>query len=211
MHHEISFSDVLDAKEQSMAALSGVSLAYALQLMNVDGFASFGLVSAWQPIWSPVENMEALRRLIDEVKSWRLGFLKLLAHWRVRMVQTDDADLAPGEYYRAAEPVLLVPGISRGLTGELALRHMQPGAVWAQPGEGGAVSLVLSGGEDRSVGELGLGWDRAGLLETADTGVLGAAYASMRGEGFVFEGFEYTAQTWVGNLMAMARGGRDDA
>ena len=37
MHRQISFSDVLDAKDQSMAALTGVSLAYALQIMARGG------------------------------------------------------------------------------------------------------------------------------------------------------------------------------
>ena len=181
---EITFADVLVARQHGRDALNEASLGRVYQHYKKTKKTSFGIITSWRSLKSDAENMADFKKLQSEIRSAGLGFIKLKGYWRECLdKKVDYKNCPPEKLIDTVELSLFVPGLSKKKIFKLIRKYNQDSAVWAGPETDGEVVLIYDSGEIEKIGKF-------------HPNRIARAYSRLRGKPFSFEGFDYIAQSW---------------
>lgn len=168
--------EIIKAKELGFPTLNEASLGRVYQ--HVKEGQSFAILTSWRQNLPTAENKTNFKSLQNSIRSAGLGFFKLLGHWKEE-----------GQDEATAEPSLFVPGISKELAHKLGNKFDQDAVVYSGPETEGNISLIFKSGSLQKIGKF-------------SPSKVSQAYSSVKGKTFVFEGFEYIAQSYTETLIA---------
>lgn len=154
---ELSFRDILEARDLGPEALNEASLGRAYQHMQKGGHNSFGILTAHRGDRSPKENREAQKALKDELRSLGHGHIRMQGHWEGQK-----------------EPSLFVPGLSRHHAERLMHKYNQDAVVHSGPESDHKVHLITKDGSSHDLGSF-------------HPQKVAQAYSSIKGHPFTFE------------------------
>jgi hypothetical protein len=176
--------DIIAAKEIGIRALNEASLGRVYQhyLKSKDkNKGGFAILTSWRVGNSPAQNKADLRALKGAIRAAGLGFSKMKGHWREK-----------GQPEATPEPSLFVSGISFKLAHKLGNKYDQDAVIYGGPETNDKVVLIHKSGSTQNIGKF-------------HPQKIAQAYSSIKGKTFIFEGFEYIAQSFMETLIAAQR------
>lgn len=182
----VDFLDILEAKHAGNVSLvNEASLYRVFAHVKNSPAKSFAILTSYRNSNPPLANKESFKKLQQTVRSMGLGFNKLLGHWQ----ESQNPDVAyseakPEELVDSAEPSLFITGISLQDALSLGNKYNQDAIVYSGEETSGKVVLVFRDGTTSEIGEF-------------TPHKIAQAYSTIKGKNFVFEYFEYKAQSWM--------------
>jgi len=157
MDYEITYRDIIEARERGLDALNEASLGRAYQHMQKQGEHSFGIVTAHRSDATPEQNRKNMKALKGELRGLGHGHIRMKGHWEGQ-----------------SEPSLFVPGLSRHHAERLGRKYNQDAVIHSGPESNHEVHLIQKSGETANLG-------------TFHPGKIAQAYSSIKGKPFTFE------------------------
>ncbi|TRO55187.1 hypothetical protein E2P64_07585 [Candidatus Bathyarchaeota archaeon] len=187
---EITFRDVLDAKRSGdISLLSEVSLNRVYQHVKDSPDKGLTLMTAWRKEMSRKEKIAANKRLMQDIRSAGLGAFNLAGYyWECQDPNIDAEDCPQDKKERVRERVYGIVGATRQQTLKWIKRYKQDSAVYLGPETKGKAVLLFQSGKEMNIGEF-------------NPGKIGDNFSKIHGSTFVFEGFEYLAQSIAERLI----------
>jgi len=181
---EVTFRDIVEAKQSGdMALLTEVSLHRVYQ--HVKGAKDKGLLimTAWRKEMNRKQKIAANKRLMQDIRSAGLGAFNLIGYYWECQDDTIDAEDCPQELKeRVKERVYGVVGATRKQALKWAKKYKQDCVVYLGPETKGETVLLYKSGKEFKIGKF-------------NPGKIGDNFSRVHGSTFVFEGFEYVAQS----------------
>lgn len=183
---EVTYKEILEAKERGKKDLNEASLGRVYQHTVRSGEKSYGILTSWRSTNNKATNLKNFAELQHTLGSLGLGFFKMKGHWQ----ECQDPNVSydecpPEELVDSAEPSLFVPGISRTQIEKLMNKYKQDAIIYSGPETEGNVTLIFRSGAEQNLGKF-------------SPGKIAQAYSSVKGRNFIFE---YVAQTWSEKLI----------
>lgn len=192
-----SYRDILRARlSGDPQLLNEVSLGRVWHHVQKSAEESLGIVTAWRAGNSKRENQTLNQRLMGDIRSLGLGAFKLVGHWRECQDEGVPYEKCPDDQLvDSVEASFGVPGISRADILRLAKKYRQDAVVYMGPETRGSAILLFKDGNEMKIGKF-------------SPGKIAQAYSKVRGGSFVFEGWDYPAQTHIESLIEASAKGR---
>jgi len=187
---EITFRDIVEAKRNGdMTVLNEVSLHRVYQ--HVKGSKEKGLLimTGWRKEMNRKQKIAANKKLMQDIRSAGLGAFNLVGYYWECQDDTIDAEDCPKELKeRVKERVYGVVGATREQALKWAKKYKQDCVVYLGPETDGKVVLLFQSGKEMNIGKF-------------NPGKIGDNFSKVHGSTFVFEGFEYIAQSMSERLI----------
>lgn len=192
IERDYDFVDVLEAKEIGEPALiNEASLGRVYKHVKDADTQSLGIITAWRSGRSTNDNLDANKKLMQDLRSAGFGAFKLDGRWKACPDPGDDE--CPQETrILHREPSFGVVGISKDRITALARKYGQEAIVYLGPETDGDAVLVFPKGGETKIGK----WNPNKIADI---------YSGVKGGTFVFEGWEYVTQTPTEALIERAR------
>jgi hypothetical protein len=185
-NNDITFLDILAARKKSPKALHEASLGRVYQHVRNLNESSFLIISGWRAANTKKQNLEQNRKLAESIRSLNLGFNRLIGHWRECQDDSLPYDQCPPDQLRdSKEESFFVPNASLKQAKLLCKQFNQDAVVYGGPDVGSKIVLVFRDGSTQEI------------ASKFTPNKISQAFSQVRGKSFVFEGFEYPAQTWI--------------
>ena len=187
---DFDFLSILFAKqERDYDKLNEASLSKAYQELEAgDGFA---ILTSWDPKKNKKENLALFEKLKSEILSLGYGFVKLRGHWKKREINTIPyGKRSNDKIVDYIEPLLFIPKITLKEIEHLIKKYNQEVAIYGGQEINKNIALIYKNGKQDIIGKF-------------DPVKIAQAYSKIRGESFIFKGFEYIAQSWIQSVIEM--------
>lgn len=186
---DITYRDILDAKETSAAALHEASLGRVYQHIQRMPEKSWGILSAHRAEFrqQPAINNQRDKGLQAAVRQMGLGFFRLFGVWKeCQDTSVDYKDCPEENKVEVREPSLFIPGLTLANLKLLLAKYDQDAGIYGGPETKGKVWLVFKGGGHEDIGNFA-------------PNKIGGAYSRLKGgQPFVFE---WVAQSYVDHVI----------
>jgi len=179
-----TFESVLSARASgNMRELNEASLGRVYQHVSKAGEKSWGILTAWRYGVPKSKNLSNMKKLGSQIRSAGLGFFKLTGHWKeCQDTNVEYKDCPKDEMVDSVEPSLFVPGISKDDFLKMLKKYNQDAGVYTGPDTDGDAILLFKAGKEMKIGKF-------------HPGKISQAYSKLKGRSFIFEGFNYPAQS----------------
>lgn len=188
-----SFRRIVEAREAGdVELLCEASLGRVYQHVLKASTKSLAILTAFRGGRSKNDNLDANKKLMGDIRSLGLGAFKLRGRWRECQDPSIPYDDCPqAKMLDVGEPSMGVVGIEKKQAARLGKKYDQDAIVYLGPETDGKAILIFKDGKELVIGAF-------------KPQRIAQAYSKVKGKSFVFEGWEYPAQTHVEVLIEQA-------
>lgn len=184
---ETTIIDIVDALHTGDGdAVTAASLGRVWQHVKDLDKQSFAILTSWRSGLSPSQNKSRFKQLEQAVRGLKLGYFKLVGHWRECQDEDVEYDECPPmQLVDTTEPSLFVPGIDMRAAHKLGKKYEQDAIIFGGPESDGKVVLVFKSGKTMPIGKFSPRTIGQGFSELAN----------QQGRGFAFLAFATDSPT----------------